>query len=83
MKIDTVKGGFRPLTVTIQTREEALVLWHRLNISSNKFADKCVSMEHLNGVSDTQFDNDADNRVSTQLWAAIDSHIGREVVDND
>lgn len=84
MKFKRQPGGFEPFTITVETRDEALAIWHRMNVSTGLFGEQCVAVSHRNGESETPFDVDMDNIVAMEIWQAADTAInGPEEFDND
>ena len=69
--------GFQPFTITVETEEEARVIWHRMNTASGSFREHCVGSQHLNGLHEVQFDEDDDAKVTADVWNACDKALGR------
>jgi len=50
---------FQPITITLETEEEAIVMWHRLNVGMRDYFDRKNEYAHHRRI---------ENRVSTPMW---------------
>lgn len=67
MKLKREKAGFEPITITVETVEEAIVLWQRMNLCHFAVREDIESQSQ----NPMGFDRDADDRVSTAIWEAL------------
>lgn len=63
MKCKIIKNGFKPFTITIETEDEAKILWHKFNVSSTRTLKDYYRDEGI--------DEGIDENAHERMWECI------------
>jgi hypothetical protein len=66
MKVETKEPEFKPIVITLETKEEAIIMWHLMNNSEDvSFSDYKVGVNIPRGTT----------KFTTEMWEQLDKQL--------